>query len=100
MQNTNVNGRHKASFALRIIKGLGRRFSNLTLKIAQVDMSKRAGELTETDIEKISDIIQKPLGKFIAFYRVRVRSAQVVPQQTEMYQGRNLLPTDFQHGRH
>ena len=67
MQNTNVNGRHKASFALRIIKGLGRRFSNLTLKIAQIDMSKRAGELTETDIEKISDIIQKPLGKLIAF---------------------------------
>jgi ribosomal protein S13 len=100
MQNTNVNGRHKASFALRIIKGLGRRFSNLTLKIAQVDMSKRAGELTETDIEKISDIIQKPLGKLIAFVNraFRIRSAQVVPQQTEMHQGWFLQSAHFQHG--
>jgi small subunit ribosomal protein S18e len=67
MQNTNVNGKHKAPFALRIIKGLGRRFCILTLKIAQIDVNKRAGELTEADIEKISDIIVRPLGKSI-FY--------------------------------
>ena len=53
MQNTNVNGKHKAAFALRIIKGLGRRFTILTLKIAQIDLNKRAGELNEADIEKI-----------------------------------------------
>ena len=63
MQNTNVNGKQKAAFGLRVIKGLGRRFALLTLRIAQVDASKRAGELTETDIQKISDIITKPLGK-------------------------------------
>ena len=63
MQNTNVNGKHKVAFALRIIKGLGRRFAHLTCKIAQVDLNKRAGELTEADIEKISDIITKPIGK-------------------------------------
>ena len=41
VQNTNVNGRHKVVFALRVIKGIGRRFSNLVLKIAQVDLNKR-----------------------------------------------------------
>ncbi len=61
MQNTNVNGKHKAPFALRIIKGIGRRFAILALKIAQIDVNKRAGELTEADIEKISDIIAKPI---------------------------------------
>merc|ERR1712127_43466 len=61
MQNTNVNGKHKAPFALRIIKGLGRRFTILILKIAQIYLQKRAGELTEADIDKISDIMAKPI---------------------------------------
>ncbi len=41
IQNTNVNGKHKVMFAMRAIKGIGRRFSNLILKIAQIDMNKR-----------------------------------------------------------
>jgi ribosomal protein S13 len=28
-------------FALRAIKGIGRRFANLVLKIAQIDLNKR-----------------------------------------------------------
>ena len=64
MQNTNVNGKHKAPFALRIIKGMGRRFTILVLKIAQIDLNKRAGELREADIEKISDIMMRPIGKY------------------------------------
>jgi small subunit ribosomal protein S18e len=64
MQNTNVNGKQKVAFALRIIKGIGRRFANLTCKIAQIDLNKRAGELTEKDMEKINDIITKPIGKY------------------------------------
>jgi ribosomal protein S13 len=87
MQNTNVNGKHKVAFALRIIKGLGRRFANLTCKIAQIDLNKRAGELTQEQMAKIDDIITKPIGKpflkFIAF--CRVRCSQVVPQQTALH---------------
>ena len=41
IQNTNVSGKHKVMFALRSIKGIGRRFSNLICKIAQVDLDKR-----------------------------------------------------------
>jgi ribosomal protein S13 len=67
MQNTNVNGKHKAAFALRIIKGLGRRFATLTLKIAQIDVNKRAGELVESDIDKINEIITHPLSKYLFF---------------------------------
>ena len=47
MQNTNVNGKHKVGFALRIIKGIGRRFAILVCKIAQIDVNSRAGELDE-----------------------------------------------------
>ena len=41
VQNTNVDGKRKVMFALRAIKGIGRRFSNLVLKIAQIDLNKR-----------------------------------------------------------
>jgi small subunit ribosomal protein S18e len=63
MQNTNVNGKQKAAFGLRVIKGLGRRFTHLVPRIAQIDNTKRAGEMTEQEIQKITDIIEKPIGK-------------------------------------
>lgn len=60
MQNTNVNGKHKVPFALRIIKGVGRRFATLTCKIAQINVNRRAGELTTEEMDKVNDIITKP----------------------------------------
>lgn len=45
--NTNIKGSQKVNFALVAIKGLGRRFTNLVLKRARIDLDKRAGELTE-----------------------------------------------------
>ena len=60
VQNTNINGKQKAPFGLRQIRGLGRRFSVLTLKIAQVDCNKRSGELNEEEIKTVNDIIARP----------------------------------------
>lgn len=39
--NTNVDGRTKIMYALTSIRGIGRRFANLTCKKAEVDMRKR-----------------------------------------------------------
>ena len=64
MMNTNVDGKQKVGFALRTIKGIGRRFAILCCKIAQIDTNRRAGDLTEEEINKISDIFAKPTGKF------------------------------------
>ena len=63
MMNTNINGKHKVGFALRIIKGIGRRFAILACRIAQIDVNRRAGDLTEEEINKVSDIFAKPTGK-------------------------------------
>lgn len=41
--NTNVDGRTKIMYAMTSIRGIGRRFSNLTCKKAEVDMRKRCG---------------------------------------------------------
>merc|ERR550537_258647 len=61
MQNTNVDGKHKVMFALRVIKGVGRRFANLVCKVANIDLNRRAGELNEAEMNKISDVLAKPL---------------------------------------
>ena len=39
--NTNVDGKQKIMYALTQIKGVGRRYSNLVCKKADVDLSKR-----------------------------------------------------------
>ncbi|CAG8705786.1 13610_t:CDS:2, partial [Gigaspora rosea] len=47
-------------FALTAIKGVGRRYANLVCKKADVDLNKRAGELTNEELERIVLIIQNP----------------------------------------
>ncbi|KAL9115860.1 MAG: hypothetical protein Q9227_000228 [Pyrenula ochraceoflavens] len=58
--NTNVDGKQKIMYALTKIKGVGRRYSNLVCKKADVDLNKRAGELTSEELERIVTIIQNP----------------------------------------
>ena len=41
--NTNVDGKQKIMYALTAIKGMGRRFSNICCKKAEVDLTKRCG---------------------------------------------------------
>jgi len=59
--NTNVEGKQKVMFALTSIKGVGRRYSNIVCKKADIDLNKRAGELTSEELERIVEIIQNPL---------------------------------------
>ncbi|CAN7943746.1 unnamed protein product [Ixodes hexagonus] len=58
--NTNIDGRRKVMFALTAIKGVGRRFSNMVCKKADVDLNKRAGELSEEEVEKLITIMSNP----------------------------------------
>merc|ERR1712242_496320 len=60
MGNTNLEGKRNTMFAITAIKGVGRRFANIALKKADIDMSKRAGELTEDEVEKVITIISNP----------------------------------------
>merc|ERR1712173_269199 len=60
VMNTNLEGRRNTMFAITAIKGVGRRFANIALKKADIDMSKRAGELSEEEVERIITIISNP----------------------------------------
>lgn len=58
--NTNVNGKEKVMYGLTAVRGIGRRFSNLIIKKAEVDFNKRAGELTADEIENLTKVILDP----------------------------------------
>ncbi|KAJ3203140.1 ribosomal 40S subunit protein S18B, partial [Clydaea vesicula] len=58
--NTNIDGKDKVMYALTAIKGVGRRYSNIVCKKADVDISKRAGELSNDELERLVTIIQNP----------------------------------------
>ncbi|GAA5861318.1 hypothetical protein JCM1840_005331 [Sporobolomyces johnsonii] len=61
--NTNVDGKRKIMYALTEIKGVGRRYANIVCKKADVDLTKRAGELNPDELERIVTIMQNP-GQF------------------------------------
>lgn len=48
--NTNLDGKIKVMFALTSIKGVGRRFSNVCCKKAEVDLNKRCAPPFEQSI--------------------------------------------------
>lgn len=58
--NTNVDGNINVVYALTTIRGVGRRYANLVCKKADVDLHKRAGELTQEELERIVQIMQNP----------------------------------------
>merc|ERR1712179_349856 len=59
--NTNIEGKTSVMFALTSIKGIGRRYANIVLKKADIPLSKRAGELTEEDTEKLITNMQRDI---------------------------------------
>lgn len=58
--NTNIDGKEKTVFALTAIKGVGRRYANIVCKKADIDLRKRAGELSVEELDRIVTIIQNP----------------------------------------
>lgn len=58
--NTNVDGKRKVWVAMTAIRGIGRRFAVLICKKADIDLTRRAGELSNEEVEKLTAIIQNP----------------------------------------
>lgn len=57
---TDVQGTLKTVYALKQIKGISLSLSNAILKKAGINPDLRVGYLTETEIDKIEDIIREP----------------------------------------
>lgn len=56
--NTNIDGNRKVTIAMTAIKGVGRRYANIVLKKADVDLTKRAGECTEEEVSIAHSILK------------------------------------------
>eukprot|EP00998_Keelungia_sp_KM082_P010956 NODE_7179_length_602_cov_87.802105_g7156_i0.p2 GENE.NODE_7179_length_602_cov_87.802105_g7156_i0~~NODE_7179_length_602_cov_87.802105_g7156_i0.p2 ORF type:complete len:174 (+),score=47.82 NODE_7179_length_602_cov_87.802105_g7156_i0:58-522(+) len=58
--NTNVNGNTRIGYALTAIKGVGRRFSILCCKKAEISLDRRAGTLNAEEIKRLTEVLQAP----------------------------------------
>ncbi len=57
---TDVDGTLKTPYALRKIRGVSLNLANAILKKAEIVPEKRAGFLTEAEVERIEQIVRKP----------------------------------------
>ena len=55
-----LDGTLKVAYALMNINGVGIRLANVILKKASIDPETRVGFLSDVDVQKIEDVIEKP----------------------------------------
>lgn len=80
-------------YALTAIPGVGRRIANVVCKKAEVDMHKRAGEMSADEIEKIVAILQNPRSFKIPEWMLNRRKDKVDGKSAQLVS--NLIATKF-----
>ena len=58
---TDLNGAIKLEYGLSRIKGLGMNLSKAVVKKSSLNPDLRIGDLTDTDVQKIEDILRNPI---------------------------------------
>lgn len=58
--NTDLDGKKHVLYAMTKIKGVGIMYANMALSVAGVDKTKKAGELSESEVEKINQVLKDP----------------------------------------
>lgn len=61
--NSDLDGNKSIEHALRKIKGVSFMFSSAMLYLTKIPKTKKAGDLTDAEIETLSDFIKNPLSK-------------------------------------
>jgi small subunit ribosomal protein S18e len=72
--NTNLDGKRQAPFAFRSIRGIGRRFAIILCQKSGIPVHTRAGELTEEQVNKITEMIADPVAFGIPTWFLNRRS--------------------------
>ena len=57
---TDLDGKKRVVYALTGIKGVGFTFAKALVFVAKIDPSKKLGELSEKEIEKLEEILKNP----------------------------------------
>lgn len=58
--NTDLKGEKAILYALTKIKGVNVMYANMALSISGIDKTRKAGELSETEVSKIDEILKSP----------------------------------------
>jgi small subunit ribosomal protein S13 len=58
--DADVDGTLKATYAVAKVKGVSLRLASAILKKAEIDPEKRAGFLTENEVEKVEEMVKDP----------------------------------------
>jgi len=66
--DVDVDGTLKAAYALARVKGISLNLANAMLRVGKIDPDKRAGFLTEAEIERIKDLVKDPTGHELPFW--------------------------------
>ncbi|MBI4440231.1 30S ribosomal protein S13 [Candidatus Woesearchaeota archaeon] len=88
--NTDLDGKKSIGNALLRIKGIGFMMANAACTMANVNFSKRAGELSDSETQKIDDFVKNPLKYEIPRWLVNRRN------DTETGEDRHLVMADLQ----
>ncbi len=77
LAKTDLDGTKKAAFALLKVPGINIRFAQALLKTAQINPNLRLGELDDSQLKKIEEILQDPVKYGIPYWMVnRVKDPQ------------------------
>jgi small subunit ribosomal protein S13 len=87
--DADVDGTLKASYAVSNVKGINVRLAHAILRKADVDPEKRAGFLTEAELDRIEEIIKDPLKHGVPYWLVNRR------KDTETGKNMHLISADL-----
>jgi small subunit ribosomal protein S13 len=88
--NTDLDGSKTIGFVLADIKGVGIPFAHAACRKAGVDITKKAGQLTDTEVKRVEEIIKDPIKAGLPSWLVNRR------YDPETGQHKHLLSGDLQ----
>jgi small subunit ribosomal protein S13 len=88
--NTDLDGKKSIAFTLSKVKGVGIPFAFAACRIAKVDVSKKAGALSDAELKKIEEVIRDPIKAGMPAWMVNRR------YDYETGQNKHLLSGDLQ----
>lgn len=87
--NTDIDGSKPVCHALTKIKGVGFMFANVICNVTEIEKTKRAGTLSETEVKKIEDAIRNPLKYHVPLWMLNRR------KDVETGEDKHIVTTDI-----
>jgi len=72
--NTDLHGNKSIVYALKNIKGLGVPLAHAVCHISKIDSTKKVGDLSDSEVEKLNTIIKDPIKNGIPTWMVNRRN--------------------------